>query len=906
MKPFRTIWLRIRTLWQRREVKREIDEELRFHLEQRTAENIAAGMTPEEAAREARRRFGNLQSVREECRETRGASLGEATLKDVRFALRMLRKNPGFTAVAVLTLALGIGANTAIFSIVNGVLLRPLPFKDPERLVTVWERNPEHGYEANGVAAANFDDWRAQNQSFEQMALFRTASKMDLTVGDETERVTGFAVAANLFPLLGSNPLLGRGFTSEEEIPGREDVVVLGHRLWQRRFGGDPAVVGKSLLLDGRTYAVVGVMPRGVCFPGGTGMLYGDYDPAADLWMPLAVSSEERQNRGDHHWKVIAKLKPGVPLAQARSEMDAIQGQIHQSYSWYFMGTHCTVLPLREQSVGGVRAALCLLLGAVGLVLLIACANIASLLLVRAAARQKEFAVRAALGAGRGAIIRQLLVESVLLAILGGALGAMLAGWSVPLLAAHVGDSIVASTPGWNAISIDGRVLAFTLVVALGTGILFGLAPAWQASRTDVNDALKAEGRGAGTGLRGQRLRSGLVVAEVALATMLLIGAGLLLRSFSRLQRVNPGFSAAHVLTFQLGLPEARFPETRDRGAFVDRLCDRLKSLPGVEFAGATTVLPLSGESINNRTYTVVGHPPPEPGQFYSADFCFVTPDYLCAMQIPLQAGRTFGSGDTRESPLVCLINEALARRQFPNEDPIGKTLHLVSSHREMEIVGVMRDVKHRELDSAVMPAPMRAVFDCAIYMPYAQDIPQYRAETSMVLRTSGDPLMLAGAVRSAVRELDKEQPVAHLQTMDAILGESVAQPRFRTALLGSFGALAVVLAAIGLYGVLAHTVAQRSREIGIRMALGARTQDVLVLVLRQGMTLVLIGIAVGLTGAFALARLLSGLLFGVTPTDPVTFTVVPLLLGAVALAACWLPARRAAKVDPMEALRCE
>lgn len=906
MKTLRTIWLRIRSPWLRREVKREIDEELRFHLEQRTQENIAAGMAPKDAAREARKRFGNLQSVREECRETRGASFGEATLKDLRFAFRMLRKNPGFTAVAVLTLALGIGANTAIFSIVDAVLLRPLPFKDPERLVTVWERNPEHGYDANTAAAANFDDWKAQNQSFEQMASFKRASKMDLTLGDETERVTGVAVTANLFPLLGTNPMRGRGFTSEEETPGRADVVVLSHRLWQRRFAGDPAVLGKTVSLDGRSYTVVGIMPGGFCFPGGTGVLDGDYDPAADLWMPLRISAEEQQNRGDHPCHVVARLKPGVTLAQARSEMDAIQGQIHKSYGWYFMGTHCTVLPLREQSVGGVRAALCLLLGAVALVLLIACANIASLLLVRAAARQKEFAVRAALGAGRGAIIRQLLVESVLLAVLGGALGVLLAGWSVPLLAAHVGDSIVASTPGWNAISIDGRVLAFTLVVALGTGILFGLAPAWQAAQTDVNDALKAEGRGAGTGLRGQRLRSGLVVAEVALAVMLLIGAGLLLRSFSRLQRVNPGFSAAHVLTFQLGLPEARFPQTQDRGAFVDGLCERLKSLPGVEFAGATTVLPLSGGPINNRTYTVVGHPPSEPGQFYSADFCFVTPDYFRAMQIPLRAGRSFGAGDTRESPLVCVINEALARRQFPNEDPIGKQLHLVSSHRELEIVGVMRDVKHRELDNTWMTAPMRSVFDCAIYMPYAQDIPQYRNETSMVLRTSGDPLMLAGAVRAAVRELDKEQPVAKLQTMQTVIGESVAQPRFRTILLGSFGALAVVLAAIGLYGVLAHTVAQRSREIGIRMALGARTQDVLVLVLRQGMTLVLIGIAVGLAGALALARLLSGLLFGITPTDPVTFTVVPLLLGAVALAACWLPARRATKVDPMEALRCE
>jgi putative ABC transport system permease protein len=906
MKTLRTVWSRIRFLWRRREVKQEIDEELRFHLEQRTAENIAAGMAPEDAAREARKRFGNLQSVREKCRETRGASFGEATLQDVRFGLRMLRKNPGFTAIAVLTLALGIGVTTAMFSIIDGVLLRPLAIKEPERLVTVWERNPEHGYEANGVAPANFDDWKRQNQSFEQMALFKIASKLDLTIGDETERVTGFAVAANLFPMLGICPVLGRQWTSEDDTPGRGDVVVLSHRLWRRRFGGNPAVVGKTISLSGRSCTAIGVMPDGFCFPGGTGVLYGDYDPSADLWMPLALTSQERQNRGEHHWKVIAKLKPGVTLAQARNEMDMIQGRIHKSNSGYFMGTHCTLIPLREQSVGSVRTALLLLLGAVVFVLLIACANIASLLLVRATVRRKEFAVRVALGAGRAAIMRQLLVESVLLAALGGVLGAMFAGWSVPLLATSVADSIAASTPGWNEISVNGRVLVFALTVTLGTGILFGLAPAWQAAQTDVNNALKSKGCGAATGLDGQRLRNGLVVAEVAMAMMLLIGAGLLLRSFSRLQRVNPGFSPTHLLTFKLGLPEARFPRSQDRGAFVERLCERLQALPGVEFAAATTVLPLSGDDINNRTYRVVGRPPPEMGQFYSADFGFITPEYLRAMEIPLHAGRSFGAGDTRESPYVSLINDALARRQFPNEDPIGKKLYLISSHREMEIVGVMQDVKHRELDNTMMPAAMRSVFDCAIYMPYAQEISQYRDETSMVLRTSGDPSALAGAVRALVRELDTEQPMARLQTMESVISESVAQPRFRTALLGTFGALAVVLAAIGLHGVLAHTVAQRSREIGIRMALGARTQDVLVLVLHQGMRLVLIGMAVGLAGALALARLLSGLLFGVTPTDPVTFAVVPLLLATVALAACYLPARRASRVDPMKALRCE
>ncbi len=821
---------------------------------------------------------------------------------DIKYALRMLAKSPGFTAVAVLSLALGIGACTAIFSVVNAVLLRPLPFKEPERLVTVWERNTQQGYEMNGVAPGNFEDWKAQNRSFEEMALFTIGQDRDLTVGDETERVIGYAVTANLFPLLGVRPVHGRGFTPEEETPGREDVVVLSHGLWQRRFGGDPAVAGKALSVDGRNCTVVGVMPMGFRFPGGTGdMAVANSVP--DLWMPLALAAQDLQNRGAHWWEVIARLRPGVTLDQARSEMDALQGQIHKTHGRYFMGTHCTLLPLREQGVRGVRAGLFLLLGSVVFVLLIACVNIANLLLVRAAARQKEFAVRAALGAGRATLLRQSLVESLLLAMLGGALGVLLAGWGVHGLVAHIGGNVAAVTPGWNEIGVDGRVLAFTLAVALGTGILFGLAPAWQAAQTHVSESLKEEGRGTATGLRGHRLRSGLVVAEVAMATMLLIGAGLLLRSFARLQRVDPGFSPAGVLTFQLGLPESRFPRTEDRGAFVERLCERLKALPGLEFAGATTVLPLAGDNIDNRTYQVVGRPPAEPGKFDSADFCFITPDYLRAMHIPLIAGRSFQAGDTRDSPYVCLINDALARRQFPNEDPIGKELRLVASGRVQRIVGVVRDVKHRVLDNRLLPVHY-AGFDCAIYMPYAQEL--YRSGTSMALRTIGDLSALAGSVRRVVRELDPQQPLARMQTMEAVIGASIAQPRFRTLLLGAFGGLAVALAAVGLYGVLACLVTQRTREIGIRMALGARDRDVLVSVVRQGMTLVGIGIAAGGLGAVVLARLMSGLLFGVAPTDPLTFTGVPIVLAAVALLACWLPARRAARIDPMEALRYE
>ncbi len=825
--------------------------------------------------------------------------------QDIRYGVRMLMKNPGFTAVAVLTLALGIGANTAMFSVVNAVLLRPLPFKEPGRLVTVWERNPKQGYEQNAVAPANFADWRTQNQSFAQIAMFERWRGLNLTGPGEPVRVIGFKVTANLFPLLGVTPVHGRRLIPEEETPGRDRVVVLSHGLWQRRFGGDADIVGRTVSLDGESYTVVGVMPRGFLFPGGTGEFIGGlfFNPTPDLWMPLALPAGTWGARSWHDWQVIGRLKPEVPLDQARVEMDALMQRMEQANPGNFMGTHCTLLPLREQSVGSMRASLLMLFGAVGFVLLIGCTNIANLFLARAAARENEFAIRAALGAGRLTILRQLLTESVLLAMAGGALGTLLAWSGVGVLVASVGGNIAIVTPGWNEIRVDGGVLAFTLVVALGAGIVFGLAPAWQTAKANVNETFKEKGRGSTEGLRRHRLRGALVVAEVALAMMLLVGAGLLLQSLVRLQRVNPGFDPSRVLTMQLGLSGSRFPDDQHRIAFVEQLCVELKALPGVDFVGATTALPMTGDGAN-CSYEVLGRPPLEPGKWEAADLWFITSDYFRAMQIPLCAGRPFDSRDTKGAPLVCLINQTLAERHFPKEDPIGKKLRLGLNDLTPEIIGVVPDIKHQALDKGGLPGQRLSLFDAGIYLPYAQAAPWDMI--SIAVRTSGDPMALANPVRGVVRKLDNDQPIAKLQKMEAVVSASIAQPRFRTLLLSLFAALAIVLAAIGIYGVISYYVTQRTHEFGIRMALGSRTSDVFGLVVRQGMTLALAGIGIGLLGGLVLTRVISGLLFGVKATDPLTFTGVAVLVAFIAVVACVIPARRATRIDPMEALRYE
>ena len=825
-------------------------------------------------------------------------------MNDLRFAVRQLLKNPGFTLVAVLTLALGIGANTAIFSVVSSVLLRSLPFKDPDRLVLVWERNVKKGYEMNHVGVATFLDWKAQNNSFESMATFGIDEGLSLTGDHEPEVVTAVPVSANLFEVLGVNPILGRTFRVEEETPGRDQVVILGHGLWQRRFGSDPNLVGKTILLDGRSYVVIGIMPPGFVFPGMTGVLYGFFfSKPADVWVPLALPAELLSNRGNHLLEVVARLKPDVNLSRAGAEMDAIMQRISQANPAEIMGDHAKVIPLREQSVGTVRSGLLVLLGAVAFVLLIACANVANLLLARAASRQREIAIRIALGAGRLQVIRQLLTESLLLALLGGALGTLFALWSTDLFVGTVGDTIALTTPGWTDIRIDRGVLGFTLLISLATGLIFGLMPALQSATPNPNESLKEGERGSTEGFQRHRLRSLLVVTQIALAMMLLTGAALMLQSFLRLQGVNPGFDVNRVITMQLNLPESRYTNQQQRAAFFHRFTERCRLLPGVQFASATSQLPLSSD-VGNTTIEVVGRPPLPPGQWDVTDFISVTPEYLGAMQIRLYAGRFINEHDTEESPPVCVINQTTAHRYFGKEDPTGKKLKLGVNNFTPEIVGVVRDVRQHGLDFDSLSPQIQKLMSSQVYVPYAQTA--LWPKMTVVVRTSSAPMGLATALRAEVRALDKDLPVSKVRTMETVRGDSIAQPRFRALLIVLFGALALTLATIGIYGVMAYSVARRTHEIGLRMALGAQNTDVLKLVLRQGIRLAVTGLLIGLAGAFALTRLISGLLYGVSATDPLTFAIVPALLFAVALLACWIPARRATRVHPMEALRYE
>jgi putative ABC transport system permease protein len=734
--------------------------------------------------------------------------------------------------------------------------------------------------------------------------MFDVVRGYNLTGADEPVRVNGLAVTANLFQTLGVNPAIGRGFSIEEETQGRDRVAILNCGLWQRRFGSDKNILGRTISIDGNSYTIVGVMPAGFSYPGGGGEILGGilFNPTPDFWVPLALSPEMRQLRGRHEWQVVGRLKQGVSFEHARTEMDALQARMEKANPGNFMGTGCTLIPLREQSTGNVKTTLLVLLGAVAFILLIGCTNVANLLLARAAARQKEIAIRAALGAGRWALMRQLLTESALLALCGGALGSVLAWWGVGLLVTKVSDKIAQTTPGWNEIGLDLRVLLFTLIISLLTGLLFGLVPALQTTNYDLNATLKEGGRGSTEGARRNRFRSFLVISEVGLATVLLVGVGLLLQSLLRLQNVNPGFNPQHVLTMELGLPEMRFTDEKQRNAFVERLRDRLKAVPGVQFVGATSALPLSG-AVGNFSFEVEGEPPLAPGKFQTADVTSVTPDYFTAMQIPLRAGRLFETRDREAAPRVAIINRALADRYFSNTDPVGKKLKFFGDE-PWTIVGVAQDLKNRVLDSSLQPAVSRALFESGIFIPYAQG--HFGNTVGFAIRSRIDPMILSGSIRAVVREIDPQQAIAKLRPMKAVVSSSIAQPRFRTLLLAMFGALAVVLAAIGLYGVLAYIVSQRTHEIGIRVALGAQMREVFSRIVRQGMTLAVAGVALGLLASLALTRVLSSMLFQVKPTDPITFGSVALLLIVVAFLACWIPARRAMKVDPMEALRYE
>ncbi|MFL6276630.1 MAG: ABC transporter permease [Blastocatellia bacterium] len=801
----------------------------------------------------------------------------DSLLKDIRYGARMLTRNPAFTAVAVIALALGIGANAALFSVVNAVLLRPLPFADPDRLVMIRETKLPQFPEFS-VSPGNFLDWQKQNTVFERMVAMGGTS-FNLVDGGEPERLQGMRVSDGFLDILGAQPALGRGFLAEEDQPGHNFVVILSHGLWQRRFGGDANILNRAITLNGQSYTVIGVMPPS----------FRVMDRPADLWAPIAFTAQQAQQHGSHYLSVFGRLKPGVTVEQARTEMSAIANRLAEQYPDSDAGWNVMVVPLLEYAVRSIKLALYVLLGAVGFVLLIACANVANLLMARASSRQKEIAIRTALGAGRWRIIRQLLTESVLLALVGGGVGLLLAVWGKDLLLSLAPEDL----PRMREASLDGWVLAFTAGITLLTGIIFGLVPALQASRPNLNETLKDAGRGSTEGGRRHLFRSVLIVMEVATALVLLVGAGLLIKSFMRLQQVDPGFNPDNALMVKIALPQKKYTTPEQGGAFYKQLLEKVAALPGVEAVGASCVLPLDDDFVLG--FDIQGRPPYAPGDEPNTNYYSVSPDYFKAMSIPLRRGRLFNDHDIKDAPRVAVINETMAKKYFPDEDPIGKRINVTmgpTTYRE--IVGIVGDVKHYGLDRDTPPET---------YEPYMQ---QPMSSMSLVVRTPAEPTSLSAAIRGEVLSLDKEQPVSSIKPLTQLVSASIAQQRFAMLLLGVFAAVAMLLASVGIYGVMSYAVTQRIHEIGIRMALGASSRDVLRLVVGHGMKLALIGVALGLSIAFLVTRIMATLLFGVSATDLMTFTVFSVSLTAVALVACLVPARRALKVDPMVALRYE
>lgn len=808
--------------------------------------------------------------------------------KDLRYGARMLLKRPGFTLIAIATLAIGIGANTAIFTVVNAVLLRSLPYDHSEQLVRIGGANLQRGIRLGTLSPHDFYDYRDRNTVFESIAAYDGWSP-SLTGTGEPERLAAGRVTTDFFKVLRVEPSLGRSFNPQEEQRGNHLVVLLSYGLWQRRFGANPNVVGQSIMLSGLSYNIIGVMPRDFDPPQFPGV--GLEKP--ELWAPFAPDLSQWTRDGRSLDTAIARLKPGVTPEQAQTELSVIAGQLQQQYPDTNAGQGIGVASLHEQLVGKIRSALLVFLVAVGFVLLIACANVANLLLARAATRQKEIAIRTALGAGRLRIVRQLLTESVLLAVVGGALGLLFAMWATDYLVTLGTDSL----PRLGRIGLDGRVFGFTTLLTLLTGVAFGLAPALQFSKPDLNETLKESGRSSTGGRGRQRLRGFLVISEIAISLLLLIGAGLLVKSFVRLQQVSPGFDPHNVVALNLFLPGAKYPEDAQQRAFFDQAQERIQSLPGVESVGMVSNLPVSG-GFDTTSFYIEGRPVTRREDVPDVERYTINSDYFRAMSIPLTSGRSFGAEDRPDSVPVAIISEATARRFWPGESPLGKRFKTGDPDDPQSpwrtIVGVVGDVRHYALD--IEPAPQ-------FYLPYRQVPVQFMA---LLVRSSNSPENQIAAVRAQIWSIDKDQPIFNIKTMERFVAESIAQRRFVMLLLGLFAAVALVLAIIGLYGVMAYSVTQRTHEIGIRMALGAQASDVLKMVIRQGMALVLVGVGIGLLAAFALSRLISSFLYGVSATDPLTFVGVPLVLCAVAAAASYIPARRATKVDPMIALRYE
>ncbi len=806
----------------------------------------------------------------------------ETLVRDLRYAVRGLLKQPAFTIIAVCSLALGIGANTAIFSLVHAVLLRPLEFPQADRLVMVWEDMSVIGFPRSDPAPGTFHDWKTQQISFEDMAALDPRN-VNLTGEGEPERITTFGVTANLFPLLGVTPLVGRNFSAEEDKPGGNKVAIISYGLWQRRYGGEQSVIGRGILLDGQKYEVVGVMPRNF-------QIMQSY---TGLWVPAALSDKQLADHDNHFLTIVARLKSGVTLEQAQADIKNITERIVRDHPEEMEGIGSTVVPLREQLTGKVRRPLILLLVAVALVLLIACANIAGLLMSRATGRKKEIALRTALGARRGRVVRQLLTESVLLASAGGLLGLLVAWWSFNLLKELIPAGMSVATK----LEIDLPVLGFALAVSVLTGIVFGLVPALQASKVDLNEALKQGHGRTGAWARGGKLRSTFIVAQIALALILLIGAGLLMQTVFNLRNQYSGFQPEKLLTLRTALPNYKYGELPKRAAFFDQVLERVKNLPGVISAGYTTAVPLQWKGGANG-FTIEGRQP-EPGVFYNAIHRQISVDYFRTMGVTLRQGRNFEESDNQQSMPVAIVNETMARQYWSTGDCVGQRFKFgIENAPWITIVGVVGDVRQIGMD-----APVKA----EMYLPYRQVRTHFwYAPRDLVIRTNGDPMSLVGAVRQEIRAVDPDQPISNVATMDQLLVEETGPRRLGMFLLIGFAGLALLLASLGIYGVLSFFVAQQTPEIGVRMALGAQQGNILGLVLKKGMVLTVAGVAIGLIAAFALSRLMVSLLFGVSANDPLTFGAIALLLMMVAFFACYFPARRATKIDPLVALRYE
>ena len=878
----RTLWARLRATLRQPPRDEAFRDEIDEHISLLAERYRRQGMAPDAAMLAARRQFGNTTLLKEDRRTLQTMPALERLRGDLIYATRMLRKNRGFAAAAIVTLALGIGANTAIFSVCYAVLFKPLPYAEPDRLVMLWE-DMGRGQLAT-VSPANFVDWRAESRSFTGMAAIRTGSFI-LGGQREAARLASASVSADFFSVLGAGFTLGRGFLSEEDRPGQDRVVILSHRVWQERFGADRSIAGRTIILNDNGYTVVGVLPAGFQF----GSNPADFQSRsqADLWVPLALDPQ-KLSRGTHPLRVIARLEPGVDLARAQAELNVMGANLARVYPEDNRDKGISAIPLAEQVTATVRVALQALLGTVGLVLLLACANVANLLLSRAAARQREMAVRVALGAGRARLAQQLLTESLLLAGLGGVAGFALAGAAVTALSPHLPADLSRAVGA----AVDARMLLFTVMISLATGVLFGLGPLFGTRHVHAAESLKQNNRTA-SGPQS-RLRNVLAVAQIAIAIVLLVGAGLMAKSFRALLHVEPGFRAESILTAQLSLPRSGYPDNPAIAAFERELAERLLARPDIQSVGFASYLPLGG-SDNGWAFRIEGRPPLPTGVFNFAKYRPVSPGYFETIGIPVVRGRSFTPADTREAPWVVAINSAMARRYWGAEDPIGKRLRFAGPAWRT-VVGVVGDVLHEGLDGKTSPE---------MYMPVEQAA-NIESGPTIVLRTAADAGAAAAELRAMAAAIDRAVPVDRIAPMDQLIAGSVAQPRFRAVILAAFSLLALMMASIGIYGVMNYLVVQRTREFGIRLSVGATRRDVLRLVLGRAAVLIAAGTCIGLAGAMLLVRFIAKLLFGTTPLDPLTFAAVPVLLASVALAACYIPARRATRIDPMVALRYE